>query len=198
MATIITVSGISGSGKTTIVEKAVEKFPELYHKVITTTTRQPREGEKEGEDYFFMNKKIFQEKLKEDFFVESELISDNFYGTQKNQLFDKNTIPLIIVGPEGAQNFKKILESQGHNVINVFIECSIDTAKERIKSRDINSPLALLKRLNNIDNIEYKWKDYDYTLRLQQGSNYEDFIQLIKSHQEESLSKKKHKSIKIK
>lgn len=197
MATIITVSGISGSGKTTIVEKAVEKFPELYHKVITTTTRQPREGEKEGEDYFFMDKKIFQEKLKEDFFVESELISDNFYGTQKNQLFDKNTIPLIIVGPEGSQNFKKVLESQGHNVINVFIECSIETAKERIKSRDRNSPLALIKRLNNIDNIEYKWKDYDYTLRLPQGSNEEDFVELIKSHQE-LWSKKKYKSIKIK
>ncbi len=43
MATIITVSGISGSGKTTIVENTVKNFPELYHKVVTTTTRQPRD-----------------------------------------------------------------------------------------------------------------------------------------------------------
>lgn len=187
MATIITVSGISGSGKTTIVENTVNNFPELYHKVVTTTTRQPRDGEENGVDYFFMKKNDFENKIKEGFFLENELISGNFYGTQVDQLIDKKTIPIIIVGPEGSQNFKKILEEQGHNFISVFIECDIETAKKRITKRDESNPLALMKRLNNIDNFEYKWQDFDYTLRLKEGSDYKDFISLINDY----LSKQK-------
>ena len=78
MSIIITVSGISGSGKTTIVENTVENYADIYHKVVTTTTRKPRNGEVDGVDYFFMEKNDFEQKIKNGDFLESELISGNF------------------------------------------------------------------------------------------------------------------------
>lgn len=193
MSLVITVSGISGSGKTTIVENAVKNNPKKFHKVVTTTTRSAREGEIEGLDYFFMNKHDFEKKINEGFFLEHEFISGNFYGTQINQLINKKTIPIIIVGPEGAQNFKKILKDKNIDCISIFIECDIETAKERIKKRDCSNPIAVLKRLDNIDNFEYKWKDYNYSFRLPEGSNYEDFISIIEDYIQQNQVEKKNK-----
>ncbi len=192
MSLVITVSGISGSGKTTVVENTVKNYPEKFHKVVTTTTRNAREGEIQGLDYFFINKEEFEKKINEGLFLEHEFISGNFYGTQIDQLINKKTIPIIVVGPEGAQNFKKILESKNIDCISIFIECDIETAKERIKKRDGNNPIAVLKRLDNIDNFEYKWKDYNYSLRLPEGSNYNDFINIIDSYIEKSELGKKN------
>lgn len=200
MSIIITVSGISGSGKTTIVENTVENYADIYHKVVTTTTRKPRNGEVNGIDYFFMEKNDFEQKIKNGDFLESEIISGNFYGTQTKEIFEKKTVPIIVVGPEGAQNFKKILENKGIECISVFIECSIETAKERISRRDAHNPAALMKRLKNIDESEYKWKDFDYTLRLPEGSNYKNFVDIIKNYlnEKEELKKNNEKKIKLK
>ncbi|CAM1358772.1 guanylate kinase [Tenacibaculum xiamenense] len=80
-------SAPSGSGKTTIVRHllAQERFNLEFS--ISATSREPRSNEKDGEDYYFITKKDFKNKIKEDKFLEwEEVYKDNFYGTLKTEV----------------------------------------------------------------------------------------------------------------
>lgn len=82
---IFIISGPGGAGKTTIVEKLFinEKVKESFIKGITVTTREKRPKEKEGRDYFFVDEEEFLRLKKNEFFLESQKVLDNYYGTPK-------------------------------------------------------------------------------------------------------------------
>ena len=90
MSTILVISGPAGVGKTTICDRLLNEFGSKINRVVTTTTRRPREGEKEGEDYFFTSVQEFHELLEEEAFLENEVIHGNYYGTRKKTVFEKN------------------------------------------------------------------------------------------------------------
>ena len=77
--------GPAASGKTTFARRLVEKHPEC-HLSISATSRDKRQGEKEGKDYFFMTRSEFEAKAKDGFFFEYEETHGNFYGTPKGNL----------------------------------------------------------------------------------------------------------------
>jgi len=79
---LIILTGPSGVGKGTIVRKILDIHSHVWLS-ISATTRQPRSGEIEGEHYFFLEKKKFQEIIDKDGFLEWASFSNNFYGTPK-------------------------------------------------------------------------------------------------------------------
>lgn len=163
---LITLTGISGSGKSTVLKRLEEEFD--YHKVITCTTREPRKADNEvnGVDYHFLSKEEFKKQVKEGLFVENEKFDENYYGTQWNELSNKETIPVAILEPNGAFNIKDTLKNENYEVINVFIDCPPELAIERITKRDASIPERLEKRLKSINTKESDWHEKDYDLRV--------------------------------
>ena len=79
---IAVISGFSGAGKGTVVNELVRKYG--YAISVSATTRQPREGEEEGKNYFFKTKEEFEQMIKDGKFIEYAKYVDNYYGTPKD------------------------------------------------------------------------------------------------------------------
>ena len=77
---ILVLSGPSGAGKSTIINQASDSIGEFYFS-ISTTTRKPRDGERDGVDYYFVTKEEFKEDIKTGNFLEYATVHDNYYGT---------------------------------------------------------------------------------------------------------------------
>ena len=112
MSLILVISGPAGVGKTTVCDRLLQEFGSNISRVVTTTTRKPRDGEKEGEDYFFTSVKQFHELLENEAFLENEIIHVNYYGTRKKTVFDKiekKQDILINIDVKGARSLRKKL-----------------------------------------------------------------------------------------
>ena len=83
---VIIMSGSSGTGKSTVINKLMEDCPNQFSFSISHTTRKPREGEKDGVDYFYISQEKFDEMIKNDEFIEFEKNYDNSYGTSKAEI----------------------------------------------------------------------------------------------------------------
>ena len=196
---LITLTGISGSGKTTMLKRLQEEHD--FHKVITCTTREPRlaDNEVHGEDYYFLSKEEFKDQVKKGNFVENEEFDGNFYGTRWSEISDDKTVPVAILEPNGAMNIKEILKSQNYKVINVFIDCPPELAIERITKRDASIPERLEKRLNSIKTKESDWHERNYDLRVPPTNdmklvNKMIVNEIIKFRREESKQNKLEKN----
>ena len=95
---LLVIAAPSGAGKTTIVQSLIKEFPRLRFSV-SATTRPPRKNEKNGTDYFFLEKKDFQKKIKLNHFLEWEEVYDGtFYGTLKSNIttiWGNNHVPIF-------------------------------------------------------------------------------------------------------
>ena len=80
---LIVISGFSGSGKGTIMKELIRRYPEKYALSISATTRQPREGEQDGREYFFKTKEEFLSMIEHNELLEHAQYVGNYYGTPK-------------------------------------------------------------------------------------------------------------------
>ena len=132
---IFVISAPSGTGKTTIIKKIMEIFPQLTFS-ISATTRERRSFEVDGKDYFFISEEDFKNKIENDEFVEWEKFYDYFYGTLKsfvNKKLEEDNSLIFEVDVKGALNIKKCYPES----VLIFIEPpSIETIKERLTRRN--------------------------------------------------------------
>ena len=105
---LIVVSGFSGAGKGTLVKKLVEEY-NGYALSVSATTRQPRAGERDGREYFFVQKEQFEQKIAEDGLIEYACYCDNYYGTPRDyverQLADGKDV-ILEIEIQGALKIK--------------------------------------------------------------------------------------------
>lgn len=83
----IVMSAPSGCGKTTLIDMLLQEYSDIVYS-ISCTTRKPREGEEDGLDYHFLTRERFEELLKQNAFLESAKVHDNYYGTLKAPIIE--------------------------------------------------------------------------------------------------------------
>ncbi len=145
---LIVFSAPSGAGKTTLVKHALSIFSDLAFS-ISCTTRDRRDGEVDGKDYYFITADDFKSRIKKDDFVEwEEVYTNNFYGTLKSEIdriTDSGKSVIFDIDVEGGLNIKKIYQNQ---CLTVFVHPpSLETLKDRLISRNTESEEKLKQRL---------------------------------------------------
>ncbi|MBN1500423.1 MAG: guanylate kinase [Spirochaetes bacterium] len=159
----LVLSAPSGAGKSTIIKRLMQKRSDLDFS-ISTTTRQIRPGEVDGVNYYFTTPEIFEEKIRNDDFVEWARVHNNYYGTLKKEI-DRiqasNRIPILDIDVQGA----KIVRSGLGNGIFIFvIPPSLSVLRERLIGRNTDAEDQIKLRLKNaVDEIR-EYVHYDYVI----------------------------------
>lgn len=99
---VLAVMGKAGSGKDTIVKELLKLRPEKFNRVVSATTRPPREGEVNGVDYYFLTPEIFLRELDNNRMLEATCFNNWAYGTPIMSL-NEDKINLLVLNPEGIQ-----------------------------------------------------------------------------------------------
>ena len=161
---IFILSGPSGAGKTTLLNKLFRK-PQIHAKfirAISITTRKKRFNEKEGRDYFFTSKKNFLQLKRKKFFLESQRILDNYYGTPKffyEQALKNSKHLILCIDVKGGMYLKK--KCKLGKIIALFIAAPseldlLERLKKRVeKKKTIEERIKLAKKEMELS------KDYD-------------------------------------
>lgn len=148
-ATALIVSAPSGTGKTTILNRLFEKFPNTFSFSVSATTRQKRENEKHGEHYYFLSKEEFDKKIENNEFLEYENVYEGLsYGTLKSEIERINSLKKIAVfdvDVKGGVNIKQQLQNQAISVF--FMPPSLEVLKLRLLNRKTETQESLNKRL---------------------------------------------------
>jgi len=145
---LIIFSAPSGSGKTTIVNHLLKQGLPLQFSV-SACTREPRENEKDGRDYYFLTSEEFKKRIEQNAFIEWEEVYENqFYGTLKtelNRIWNLNKHVVFDVDVAGGLNLKKKFGSQA---LSIFVmPPAISVLKERLENRSTDSPETIKIRL---------------------------------------------------
>ena len=148
MGKLIVISAPSGAGKTSIVHYLLKNMPELAFSV-SACSREKRENEIHGEDYYFLGVEGFKNKISEDAFLEWEEVYENqFYGTLKSEIeriWQKGKIVIFDVDVVGGLNIKKQYPVE---CLSIFImPPSLAVLEERLQKRGSESADSLYKRI---------------------------------------------------
>ncbi len=149
---VIIFSAPSGSGKTTIVQRLLEKFPKLKYS-ISATTRPPRGQEVDGREYYFISADEFRAKIAANEFLEwEEVYANRYYGTPRSELiriWDEGGVVLFDVDVKGGMNIKRQL---GNAALAVFImPPSIEELRRRLESRGTDSAADINLRIERAE-----------------------------------------------
>jgi guanylate kinase len=143
---IFVISAPAGTGKTTLVDKLTHEFSSVVRNV-SCTTRAPRTNEQDGKDYFFLDKKTFQDKVSKGEFLEHVTLFGENYGTS-GEFIKKQTAQgkhvVLVIDTQGALQLQKKLKE----AIFIFISPpSLAEQKERLKKRQTENTQSMEERL---------------------------------------------------
>lgn len=158
------LSSPSGAGKTTLAERLLTGDPRLKLSV-SATTRKPRPGEVDGEDYYFVSEKEFYRMRDNSEFLEWANVFGNYYGTPRAKVFDqlKNGVDVLFdIDWQGAQQLDAVA---GGDVVKVFIlPPSRAELERRLRSRNQDPEDVVLGRMAKADAEMSHWAEYDYVI----------------------------------
>ncbi len=158
---LIVVSGFAGAGKGTIMNNLIENYPG-YALSVSATSRAPREGEKEGVNYFYKTREEFEEMIKNDELLEHAEYVGNYYGTPKafvEKKLDEGMNVLLEIEIQGAMQIKKAFP----DALLVFImPPSAKILKERLTNRGTETPEVIEKRMKRAREESEGIESYDF------------------------------------
>ena len=159
---LIVISGFSGSGKGTIMKELIRRYPEKYALSISATTRQPREGEQDGREYFFKTKEEFLSMIEHNELLEHAQYVGNYYGTplkEVNRLRDEGKNVLLEIEVQGAIQ----VQEKCPDAISIFIiPPSMEELERRIRGRSTEPEEIIQQRLAKASNEMKMVSQYKY------------------------------------
>jgi len=158
------ISAPSGTGKTTLCKQLATNLPGLWHS-ISYTTRKPRPGEKDGQDYYFIGEETFRELVARNEFVEWAHVYGHLYGTPWKSLtekIDQGIDVLLEIDVQGAMQVKKRFEDS----VSIFIlPPSMTVLRARLKARASDTPEEIQRRLHKVKEEVWSYREYSYIVR---------------------------------
>ena len=190
---LLVLSGPSGSGKGTVSEALMKNNDDIIFST-SVTTRTPRPGEVNGENYFFATREEFEEMVEKDELLEHAFVHTNYYGTPKKFVFDeieKGEIVLLEIDVQGALQIK---EKYKEAVFIFLIPPTMDELRSRLVKRDTETEDEIETRYRNAFRELDFVGEYDYFVINDVIDNAVKDIETIIAA--EKLRVKRHKNIK--
>ena len=169
---LIVVSAPSGAGKTTLCDRLIAEFQSSLIYSISCTTRQPREGEEDGREYFFLTEEAFRAKMAAGEFLEHANVHGNFYGTLKRFIhrgFSSGRDVLMDIDVQGAAQIRQYIATAPANdpIKNAFVDIfigppSVEALRKRLVGRGKDAPDVIERRLRQAEEEMSHWREYRY------------------------------------
>lgn len=185
------VSGPAGSGKTTLCDRLLADHPEVA-RIVTATSRPPREGEVDGKDYYFFSEEGFQQRIENGEFFEWARVHNHYYGCLRREVRGKiqeNQDLLLNIDVQGAATFRKEVRSDDllrGKLVTVFV-CPPSSAEiqRRLEQRGQDEGAEIQRRLKNAEEEIRQWRHYDYCLL--SGTREEDYQSFLSIFRAEKM-----------
>lgn len=177
MTCVFIISAPSGSGKSTLVDRLLQTCPDL-HFSVSYTTRLPRGHEKPGENYFFISRPEFEQRIARGEFLEYAEVFDNFYGTHRGEL-DRAAVQgkdlILDIDVQGERKLKEALP----DAVSIFILApSRQILERRLRARSEDSEAVIERRLRGAAEEIRNYARYDYVLV---NADIEESVETLKS-----------------
>ena len=163
------VSGFSGAGKGTLVKELLTRHEQEYCLSISATTRMPREGEVDGQHYFFLDKSVFEQRIQEERFLEYACYVDNYYGTPKDFVFDKLSQGISVILEIEMQGALKVKEHYPETVLIFVTPPTAEELEARLRGRGTETEAVILSRLSRASEEVTYMDKYDYIVLNENG-----------------------------
>jgi guanylate kinase len=164
---LFVVSAPSGTGKSTLCNNLRQSGDFVFS--ISCTTRQPRKGEQNGEDYFFISKEEFKERVSRGEFLEHAEVHGNYYGTLKSQVLDfvrAGTDVILDIDVAGGRQIRECQDPLVREaLVDIFImPPTMSELEKRLRKRGTETEEQIQVRLKNAAEEITVWPEYQYTL----------------------------------
>jgi guanylate kinase len=164
---LIVVSGPSGTGKTTLCRKACDDGLAVFS--VSCTTRQPRPGEVDGKDYFFLEEGDFLTRVEQGELFEHARVHDRWYGTLKSHVYEnlrRGIDVLLDIDVQGAIQVRACQDELVHRcLLDLFIlPPSLEELRNRLAGRATEDAAAFELRMKNAEAEMEHWRDYQHVL----------------------------------
>lgn len=159
---LLVISGPSGAGKGTVCKALIEKNPIWIS--VSCTTRNPRQGEVHGVNYYFIDKEEFLNRIENNDFLEYAEVYGNYYGTPKSEvlkMLDEGKDVILEIDIQGAL---KIKSTYPDGVFIFIMPPSMEELKNRITNRGSETPESLKTRMESAYNEISFASKYDYAV----------------------------------
>ncbi len=160
---LIVISGFSGVGKGTLVKRLMSSY-DNYALSISMTTRPPRQGERDGVEYFFVDKEKFERTIEEDGLIEHACYCGNYYGTPRayvEEQLKKGKDVILEIEIQGALKVKKKFPGA---MLLFVTPPSAEELKRRLVERGTESPQVIEERLARACEESEGVEAYDYVV----------------------------------
>ncbi|MEY2878100.1 MAG: hypothetical protein RLZZ15_480 [Verrucomicrobiota bacterium] len=183
---LIVLAGPAGSGKSTLCDRLVDERPE-FTRVITTTTRAPRDGEIDGVHYHFFPPEVFRQKIAANEFLEWAQVhgihNDRLYGTLKESVFAPLAAGrdlVISVDVQGVESFRRAARADlwlARAMTTVFIVVDRERLVARMEQRAKDHPGEIARRMATAEAELREADKFDH--RIESRTRDEDFAALL-------------------
>ncbi|MDQ8205271.1 guanylate kinase [Pelagicoccus sp. SDUM812003] len=188
---LLVLAGPAGSGKTTLCERLVAET-ENTERVVTCTTRSPREGERDGVDYFFLSDERFDQAIANGEFLEWAKVHTNRYGVLKKVIQDKLDAHIDLVMNVDVQGVANIREAANadpaicQRLVTVFIlPTDLEVVRRRLRERGQDDEAEIERRIRTARKEVTLWPEFDYVISTR--SKDEDYASLRSIVQAEKM-----------
>jgi guanylate kinase len=150
MAKVFVITGPSGVGKGTLIEKLLDRIPEL-ELAVSATTREPRPGEEDGRDYHFLSESEFERRVEAGDFLEHAAYSGNRYGTLREAVEGRLAEGRSVVLEIEVQGARQVRAAMPEAVLIFIAPPDAAALRRRLEGRSTDSPDAIERRLRTAE-----------------------------------------------
>jgi guanylate kinase len=168
----VVISGPSGVGKDTIIERMSE-IGHNHHFTVTATTRAPRPGEVEGVNHHFLTREQFQDLIRNNGLLEWAEVYGNYYGVPRQQVRDALASGRHVIIRVDVQGAKRVKELAPEALLIFIMPPSLDALRSHLATRGVNSGEEMEQRMESAEHEMRQAPWFDYTV-----VNHEDELEI--------------------